>query len=97
MLAPTVGYMVQIVKGTSVASLIGITELTRTAVMVNTVTFEPVRVFGTVCLVYFAICWPLSFASERIGRRLDTKRASSLGDVFRRPAARPVAGRLLSR
>ncbi len=97
MLAPTVGYMVQIVKGTSVASLIGITELTRTAVMVNTVTFEPVRVFGTVCLVYLAICWPLSFASERIGRRLDTKRAASLGDVFRRPASRPAAGRVQPR
>ena len=69
MAAPTVGYMVQVVKGTSVASLIGITELTRTAVMVNTVTFEPLRVFGTVCAAYFAICWPLSQLSEYLGRR----------------------------
>lgn len=89
MLAPTVGYVVQVVKGTSVASLIGITEITRTAVMVNTVTFDPVRVFGTVCLAYFAICWPLSLASERIGRRLDSKRAAGLGEVLDRRTARP--------
>ncbi|MDQ2803170.1 MAG: amino acid ABC transporter permease [Pseudomonadota bacterium] len=69
--APTIGYMVQVVKATSVASLIGITEITRSAVMVNTVTFDPTRVFGTVCAVYFAICWPLSYASERLSRRLD--------------------------
>lgn len=69
MAAPTVGYMVQVVKGTSVASLIGIAELTRTAVMVNTVTFEPLPVFGTVCAAYFLICWPLSQLSEFLGRR----------------------------
>lgn len=84
MVVPTVGYMVQIVKSTSVASLIGITEITRTAVLVNTVTFEPLRVFGTVCLVYFAICYPLSVLSDRLGHRLDRKRAGGLGDVFRR-------------
>lgn len=69
--APTIGYMVQVVKATSVASLIGITEITRSAVMVNTVTFDPARVFGTVCAVYFMICWPLSYASGRLSRRLD--------------------------
>ena len=84
MVVPTVGYMVQIVKSTSVASLIGITEITRTAVMVNTVTFEPLPVFGTVCLVYFAICYPLSLLSDHLSRRIDRTRAGGLGDVFRR-------------
>ena len=36
MLPPTVGFMVQIVKTTSVASLIGLTELARAATQVNT-------------------------------------------------------------
>ncbi len=87
MVVPTIGYMVQIVKSTSVASLIGIREITRTAVMVNTVTFEPLQVFGTVCLVYFAICYPLSVLSDRLSRRLDRTRAGGLGDVFRRTRA----------
>ena len=39
---PTIGYMVQIVKTTSAASLIGRGELSHTAVIMNTVTFEPV-------------------------------------------------------
>jgi polar amino acid transport system permease protein len=84
MAAPTVGYMVQIVKGTSVASLIGITEVTRSAVMVNTVTFEPVQVFGTVCAVYFVLCWPLSLASEWMGRRWTARSGSDIGAVLRR-------------
>jgi polar amino acid transport system permease protein len=98
MVGPTIGYAVQIVKGTSVASLIGITELTRSSVMVNTVTFEPVRVFGTVCLIYFVICFPLSMAAERIGRRLDQRRTAGLGDLLRarRPRPRPPGPRAVT-
>jgi polar amino acid transport system permease protein len=89
MVAPTVGFMVQVVKGTSVASLIGITELARTAVMVNTVTFEPVKVFGTVALVYFVICWPMSLASDYLARRMDSRRASGPSDLFVRARTMP--------
>lgn len=70
MLPPTVGFMVQIVKTTSVASLIGLTELARSAVQVNTVTFEPALVFGTVAIIYFLLCWPLSLYAQFLERRL---------------------------
>lgn len=70
MLPPTVGFLVQIVKSTSVASLIGFTELSRAAVQVNTITFEPVMVFGTVSALYFALCWPLSLYASHLERRL---------------------------
>jgi polar amino acid transport system permease protein len=70
MLPPTVGFMVQIVKGTSIASLIGLTELARTATVINTVTFEPALVFGTVAVIYFALCWPLSLFGAHLERRL---------------------------
>ncbi len=70
MLPPTVGFMVQIVKTTSVASLIGLTELARAATQVNTITFQPVMVFGTVSLIYFALCWPLSLYAGYLERRL---------------------------
>ena len=69
MLPPTVGFMVQIVKTTSIASLIGLTELARAATQVNTVTFQPVLVFGTVSLIYFALCWPLSLYAGYLERR----------------------------
>ncbi|MCX5494063.1 amino acid ABC transporter permease [Kaistia dalseonensis] len=69
-LPPTVGFMVQIVKTTSVASLIGLVELSRTGTMINTVTFQPVLVFGTVAAIYFALCWPLSLLGQHLERRL---------------------------
>lgn len=69
MLPPTVGFMVQIVKSTSVASLIGLTELARASVQVNTVTFEPVWVFGLASLIYFALCWPLSLYAALLERK----------------------------
>jgi polar amino acid transport system permease protein len=70
-LPPTVGYMVQVVKGTSLASIIGFTELARTGTQINTITFEPILVFGTVALIYFAICWPLSLLSRQLERSLN--------------------------
>ncbi|WEK51932.1 MAG: amino acid ABC transporter permease [Candidatus Kaistia colombiensis] len=73
MLPPTVGFMVQIVKTTSVASLIGLTELARTATMINTVTFEPMLVFGSVALIYFALCWPMSLLALHLERQLEVE------------------------
>lgn len=73
MLPPTVGFMVQIVKTTSVASLIGMTELSRTGTMINTVTFEPMLVFGSVAAIYFALCWPMSLVARHLEKRLDVE------------------------
>jgi polar amino acid transport system permease protein len=89
MIAPTIGYMVQIIKSTSVASLIGIAELTRTAVLVNTVTFEPVSVFGVVSITYFTMCWPLSLLAERMSQRIDSRRGSGITEMFRTRRATP--------
>ena len=69
-LPPTVGYMVQVVKGTSLAALIGFTELAKAGTQMNTVTFEPVAVFGTVSLIYFTICFPLSMLARHLERKL---------------------------
>lgn len=83
MLPPTVGFMVQIVKTTSVASLIGLSELARSATQINTVTFQPVIVFGTVSLIYFLLCWPLSLYANHLERRL-------AGGLVRTPVKAPT-------
>ncbi|MFM8681529.1 MAG: amino acid ABC transporter permease [Alphaproteobacteria bacterium] len=67
----TVGFLVQLVKSTSVASLIGFVEVTRAGQLMVNVTFQPLRVFPVVALLYFALCWPLSLLSRRLERRLD--------------------------
>lgn len=67
---PTIGFLVQLIKATSLASIIGFVELTRAAQIINNATFRPFTLFGLVALVYFVICWPLSAYSRRIERKL---------------------------
>jgi polar amino acid transport system permease protein len=67
--APTVGYMVQIIKGTSLAAIIGFTEVTRAGQIINNATFQPLLVFSAVAVIYFALCWPLSLLAAAIERR----------------------------
>jgi len=67
---PTVGFMVQILKGTSLTAIIGFQELTRTGQIINNATFEPMLVFSLVALLYFCMCWPLSKLASRLERRL---------------------------
>ncbi|RRV38973.1 amino acid ABC transporter permease [Pseudomonas sp. o96-267] len=69
--APTVGFSVQVVKGTAVTSIIGFTELTKTGSMLANATFEPFMVYGFVALGYFLLCYPLSLAAYRLERRLN--------------------------
>lgn len=68
-IAPTVGYMVQIIKGTSLAAIIGFTEVTRAGQIINNATFQPLVVFSAVAAIYFVLCWPLSLAASAIERR----------------------------
>lgn len=67
--APTVGFLVQLIKGTSLASIIGFVELTRAGQIINNATFAPFQVFGLVAAVYFALCWPLSLLARRMEHR----------------------------
>jgi polar amino acid transport system permease protein len=69
---PTVGFLVQLVKSTSLASIIGFAELTRVGQQVNNATYEPLLVFGTVSAIYFALCFPLSLASRWLEAALDS-------------------------
>ena len=71
---PTVGFMVQIVKNTSLASVIGFVELARAGQIVNNSTFEPFAIFVAVGAIYFALCYPLSLAARALERRANAGR-----------------------
>ncbi len=72
---PTVGFMVQIVKNTSIASLvIGYAELSYNSKILNNATFEPFLYFGCAAFLYFIICYPLSRLSLKLERRLNAAR-----------------------
>jgi polar amino acid transport system permease protein len=67
---PTVGFLVNLIKSTSLAAIIGFVELTRAGQQLNNATFRPFLIFGLVALVYFVMCWPLTIAASRLERRL---------------------------
>ncbi|WP_167670902.1 amino acid ABC transporter permease [Allopusillimonas ginsengisoli] len=66
---PTVVYLVQLIKNTSLASIIGFVELTRTGQIINNATFQPFLVFSLVALLYFVLCWPISRYSRKLELR----------------------------
>ncbi|WP_293809006.1 amino acid ABC transporter permease [uncultured Bosea sp.] len=67
---PTIGFLVQLIKGTSLASIIGFVELTRAAQIINNATFRPFTIFALVALIYYVICRPLSAYSKRMEQKL---------------------------
>jgi len=68
-LPATIGFLVQLIKGTSLAAFVGFTELARAGSMVSNQIFSPLLVYGIVGIMYFAICWPLSLYGARLERR----------------------------
>lgn len=67
--APTVGFLVQLIKGTSLASIIGFVDLMRAAQIINNATYSPLQAYGLVTLIYFCLCWPLSLYARRMEAR----------------------------
>lgn len=70
-IAPTVGFVVQIIKGTALASIIGFVELSKAGTVITNATFSPFTVYALVALIYFALCWPLSRYSRHLERKLN--------------------------
>ncbi|RYX89987.1 MAG: amino acid ABC transporter permease [Comamonadaceae bacterium] len=70
---PTVGLLVQIIKNTSLASVIGFVELTRTGQIITNVTYDPFFVYGVVALLYFALCFPCSLWGHSLERKFAVK------------------------
>lgn len=71
---PTVGFLVQLVKNTSLASVVGFLELTRAAQVINNSLFQPFLVFGVAAFFYFCVCYPLSAWSRSLERKLNVGR-----------------------
>jgi len=67
---PTVGFSVQIIKGTALASVIGFIELTKAGTMIANATFRPFTVYACVALMYFVLCFPVSYWARTLERKL---------------------------
>jgi polar amino acid transport system permease protein len=71
---PTVGFLVQVIKGTALASVIGFIELTKAGTMITNATFRPFVVYSCVALLYFALCFPVSLYARRLERKFHVAR-----------------------
>src|SRR5262249_17080823 len=58
--APTVGFLTQLVKATALASIVGFNELLKSGEIITNATFQPLTTYGLVALIYFAMCYPLT-------------------------------------
>lgn len=64
--APTVSILVQVIKGTALASIIGFIEITKVGQMIANATYQPFVAYGLVAILYFSLCFPLSLLSRRL-------------------------------
>lgn len=71
---PTVGFLVQVVKGTALASVIGFVELTKAGTMITNATFKPFVVYSCVALLYFALCFPISLYAKSLEMKINANR-----------------------
>ena len=71
---PTVGFAVQVIKGTALASVIGFVELTRAGNMIANVTYAPFTVFALVGMCYFILCYPISLYARFLERKMNAVR-----------------------
>jgi His/Glu/Gln/Arg/opine family amino acid ABC transporter permease subunit len=67
---PLFSQYVRLLKFTSVASVIGVTELTGSAMLVNARDFQPVVILGSLAVTYLVVCSFLSFIGRLLYARL---------------------------
>ena len=71
---PTVGFLVQVIKGTALASVIGFMELTKVGKTIANATLNPFLVFSCVAVFYFLLCYPVSMYAKFLERKMNVDR-----------------------
>lgn len=67
----TVGFLVQVVKATALASIVGFMEITRVGTVLNNITYRPFLIFAIIGALYMAINLPISLAARKLERRFN--------------------------
>ena len=84
-LPATIGFLVQLIKGTSLAAIVGFTELARAGNIVSNQIFKPLLVFGIVGALYFAhllaavALWRAAGAAVRRRRAMTPEQSDNRG------------------
>jgi polar amino acid transport system permease protein len=59
-LPPLAANFVQLIKYSSLASVVSVNEVTRRGMELSSSTFRPLEIFTFIAVIYFVICWPLT-------------------------------------
>ncbi|OBY81573.1 amino acid ABC transporter permease [Paenibacillus sp. KS1] len=70
MIPPTINVYTRIIKTTSLTVLIGVTDVIKTGQQIIERTGEAVLIYGSLFLLYFILCYPLSALSRRLEHKL---------------------------
>jgi His/Glu/Gln/Arg/opine family amino acid ABC transporter permease subunit len=72
-LPPLAANFVQLIKYSSLGSVLSVGEVTRKGMELSSSTFRPLEIFTFIAVLYFCICWPLSMSirawEARLARR----------------------------
>lgn len=72
-LPPLAANFVQLIKYSSLASVVSVNEVTRRGMELSSSTFRPLEIFTFIAVIYFVICWPLTqsirYWESRLARR----------------------------
>lgn len=60
MIPPGIGFIIMLVKDSSLVSIIGFVDLARAGKIISNITFNPLLIFTIVAFIYFIICYVLS-------------------------------------
>jgi polar amino acid transport system permease protein len=72
-LPPLAANFVQLIKYSSLASVISVSEITRRGMELSATAFRPLEIFTFIAVVYFVICWPLAMAIRFWEQRLASR------------------------
>lgn len=89
MLRPWGNLWIQMLKATSLVSLIALNEVTFTAYQLNQLTLRTAEIFGLVLLIYFALASLIAAAVDRADARLARWRAGAAPTPVRLTGAGP--------
>ncbi|WDR06003.1 amino acid ABC transporter permease [Devosia rhodophyticola] len=73
-LPATIGFAVQLTKGTSLAAIVGFVELARAGQIVSNLLLQPLLVYGIVGVIYFFVCWPMSIFGSAMEKKMSLGR-----------------------
>ena len=69
-LPPLAANFVQLIKYSSLAAVISVSEVTRRGMELSSSTFRPMEIFTAIAVMYFLICWPLAQSIRFMEARL---------------------------